>query len=85
MSRIVIIDGIEVVNVIEAESLEIAEELTGLTAVVSDTAGIGFTYDPETGEFTEPVIPEAPVLAESTVADPNSPIPTEEPAAPTEA
>lgn len=78
MSRIVIINNSEVVNVIEAESIEVAEEITGMTAMVNDVAGIGFIYNAETGEFTEPATPAPLPLAESTVADPNSPIPTEE-------
>lgn len=55
-----------VVNVIEADSIEIAQELTGLTAMVSDTAGIGYVLDGETGEFTapDPVVDDEPILAD---------------------
>lgn len=54
MARIAIINGSTVVNVIEMESAEKAQEFTGLLAVISETAGLGDTYDPETDEFTTP-------------------------------
>lgn len=43
-----------VTNVIIADSLEIAELVTGATCVKSDVAAIGAAYDEETGLFITP-------------------------------
>lgn len=53
---IVIKDG-TVVNAIIAETLEAAEEATGLTCS-PETANIGDVYDPETGEFITIYVPD---------------------------
>lgn len=52
-----ILEADKVVNVIVADSLEMAELVTGKTAVQSDIAGIGWTYNPETGAFSFPELP----------------------------
>jgi hypothetical protein len=63
MAQFAVISFDKVINSIVADSKETAEEITGLTCVVSSEAGIGWAYDDETGEFTEPVTEEteAPV------------------------
>lgn len=47
-----------VVNILIADSKETAEQITGLTCIPSNTAGIGWSYDDETGEFTAPALEE---------------------------
>lgn len=54
MYKFCIIDGEVVTDVILADSQELAEQLTGKPCVHSLDAGIGWAYDAETGEFTEP-------------------------------
>jgi hypothetical protein len=53
-----VLEGILIVNVIIAETKEIAEQVTGKTCVDLPplNAGIGWTY--ENGTFTAPVEPE---------------------------
>lgn len=45
-----------VTNVIVADTKEIAEQVCGTVAeyTLENPAGIGWTYDPETGTFTNP-------------------------------
>lgn len=55
--NIAIIENGIVVNTIICESIELAESITGLTAVEytdEDPAGIGWTYNSTTGEFRSP-------------------------------
>jgi glutamine amidotransferase-like uncharacterized protein len=55
------IDGLTVKNVLIADSLAIAEEVTGSTCVEyfeGTMVSPGYTYDSETGVFTAPVIIE---------------------------
>lgn len=81
MNRFLVIDGDMVVNSIVAESLEIAEQVTGATCVASEEASIGWIYDFETGNFTSPITVEvAEEIIEETLA---IEAPAEEPA-PTE-
>ena len=52
----VLIDNV-VSNIIVADSKEIAEEVTTRTCIEytdENPAGIGWTYDPETGKFSSP-------------------------------
>lgn len=55
MYKFAVIEQGIVQNIIVAESREIAEEVTGKTAVLAE-ANVGDFYDDETGEFTTPVI-----------------------------
>jgi hypothetical protein len=55
--NIAIIENGTVVNTIVCESIELAESITGLTAVeytVADPAGIGWTYNNTTKKFRLP-------------------------------
>lgn len=56
--RTAVIDGTQVVNVIEAES---GFELPGFLLVPTDTAGPGWSYDPVSGEFSPPPPQPEPV------------------------
>lgn len=56
--RYAIIDGTDVVNVIEAEP---GFELPGFLLVPTETAGPGWTYDPVSGEFSPPPPQPEPV------------------------
>lgn len=64
MPKFAIIDGNTVINVILAESQEIAEEVTGLKAIEHGEAVIGAIYDPETNSFS--------VISEPTAEEPAS-------------
>lgn len=60
MANFAVLDGINVINIIVAESKEIAEEVTGKTCIEytnENIAGVGFNYID--GQFIEPVIEEA--------------------------
>jgi len=62
MFKFAVLDGNKVTNIIWAESLEVAEEVTGTTCIQSWDASMFATYDAETGEFTayvEPAIEES--------------------------
>lgn len=54
MPRFVVIENNTVVNVIIAESNEDAVQLTGLTCIQSDNAGVAWVYDKETRALSEP-------------------------------
>jgi hypothetical protein len=78
MPRFVVIENNVVVNVIIAESNEDAVDLTGLTCIESDVAGISWTLDSATGTLSEPieleveenqVSPEPEVFIEETPAE----------------
>lgn len=61
MPRFAVLGGNTVSNIIIADSKEIAEQVTGVECVEythDAPAGIGWTYDPETGTFAAPVIEE---------------------------
>lgn len=88
MPRFGIIIGNTVVNVILADSKEMAEEITGLMAVYTEEAVVGSTYDAETGTFTPPppvelpyfdpetgeyIVPAAPEATLPPMAEPNVP------------
>lgn len=49
--KFAVIKNNTVTNVIIADSIEIAELVTGATCVKSDVATIGATYDQETNSF----------------------------------
>lgn len=57
MAKFAVIEGTDVVNIIEAENLSIAETITGKTCIefTSEPAGVGATYID--GKF----IPEKPI------------------------
>jgi hypothetical protein len=60
MANYAVINNEKVINVILADSKEIAEEVTGLTCIEyteENPAGIGWTYDGT--DFTAPVIEES--------------------------
>lgn len=68
MAQFAVIENGYVLNVILADSKEIAEEVTGLLCVEAGGGVIGATYNEETGEFIlpvfeEPLAPEEPVIA----------------------
>lgn len=51
--------GGEVSNLVVGESLEVVSELVGGAVEVTDLtgpAGMGWTWDPETGVFTQPTL-----------------------------
>ena len=51
--------GGEVSNLVVADSLEVVLELVGGAVEVTETTGpggIGYTWDPETGVFSAPVV-----------------------------
>jgi hypothetical protein len=57
MANFAVLGGASVINVIVADSIEIAEELTGAICVEytdANPAGIGWTYDAETQTFSAP-------------------------------
>jgi len=54
MSTFAVINSGQVVNIIVANSKEVAEEVTGMICVSSNSAGVGYTYDAETGIFSAP-------------------------------
>lgn len=56
--RTAVIDDTKVVNVIEADP---EFELPGFLLVPTDTAGPGWLYDPDSGEFSPPTEPELPL------------------------
>lgn len=56
--RTAVIDGTQVVNVIEADP---GFELPGFLLVPTDTAGPGWSYDPVSGEFSPPPPQPEPV------------------------
>jgi hypothetical protein len=61
MATFAIIQNNKVINVIDAPSLEVAQEATGQTCIEyidSNPAGIGWTY--ADGVFTAPVVEETP-------------------------
>jgi hypothetical protein len=67
MAHFAVVSDGSVINVIVADSREIAEEITNTTCIEYDgtnPAGIGWTYDAETQTFSaptqEPPIEEAP-------------------------
>lgn len=67
MARIAILNDInEVLNVIEAPSVEVAEAMFGTKCVVALEAGHGAVFDVETGEFITP----EPIVEEPTVDEP---------------
>ena len=53
MPRFAVLKNGVVDNVIVADSQELAEEVTGLTAVASEEANIGEIYNEEDGTFFE--------------------------------
>ena len=57
MAMFAVISGSTVTNVILADTKKIAEAVTGMTCIAAD-AGIGYSYDETTGEFTAPVVEE---------------------------
>lgn len=59
--RYAVIDGTQVVNIIEAEP---GFELPGFLLVPTETAGPGWAYDPVSGEFSPPPTPPEPVPEE---------------------
>lgn len=70
MARIAVLaSGNVVANVIEADSVEAAEEITGATCVISADARHGQVFDETTREFSDAV-----VVVEETPAE--TPAPT---------
>ncbi len=65
MPKFDIFENDVLVNIIEADSIEDAEMVTGLKAAYYSSAPLGSRLDPETGEFTPreepPVIPVDPM------------------------
>ena len=58
MAYYAVIQDNKVNNIIVADSKEIAETVTGFLCIEytdENPAGIGWTYDPETGRFVPPV------------------------------
>jgi hypothetical protein len=69
MATFAVIDNKVVINTIIADTLEIAEEVTGNICVeyTDDApAGIAWNYDPETQTFSPPIIVEESELEEPT-------------------
>ena len=60
MAVFAVIENNIVVNSIIADTVEIAEAVTGLTCIAT-AHPIGTSHDPETGIFTEPVAVEVAV------------------------
>ena len=69
MARIAIIEHGAVANVIEADSEELAAQLTGLLSIQSNEAAIGWFYNEENGEFSEPPVFEEPEVLPLIVAE----------------
>lgn len=78
MPRFAVLKNGVVDNVIMAETVELAEEATGLTAVASEVANIGEVYNEEDGTFFEmpapieiehPPVEEAPADADALPAN----------------
>lgn len=67
MPRYAVINNGVVVNVIMADSQEIAEEITEMTAIQSDIANIGEIHNEEDDTFF--IAPEPPVI-EIKIEDP---------------
>ena len=66
MANFAVITGTTVSNIIVADSLEIAEEVTGSVCVEytsENPAGIGWSYDQATGLFSAPIEP-TPIVEE---------------------
>lgn len=72
MAQFAVINGTRVLNIIVADSQEIAEEVTGLLCVETYEGAVGDEYDEETNQFIKPFIdvaadgplaPEEPVIA----------------------
>ena len=69
MANFAVITGTTVSNIIVADSLEIAEEVTGSVCVEytdENLAGIGWAYDSDTGTFIAPGITTPDVIEEPT-------------------
>lgn len=79
MYKFAVINGGVVINSILADSKELAEELSGHQCVHSLEAGIGWTYNAETNEFTAPELETAEEIIEEPLAidAPTEPVPTE--------
>ena len=54
MNRFVVVDDLVVVNLIIAESQEIAEQISGKDCIASESAGMGWVYDNSINEFIAP-------------------------------
>jgi hypothetical protein len=73
MPKFAVIDGSLVINSILADSLEIAEAVSGQRCIASEVAGTGWVYDEELNEFVEPeqvqaeVIPQEPLVPQATL------------------
>lgn len=69
MARIAIIENGIVSNVIEADSEQIAADLTGMLCVLATDAGIGWFYNEESNDFSAPPTPQEPEILPPIVAE----------------
>jgi phosphoenolpyruvate synthase/pyruvate phosphate dikinase len=69
MPKFAVIKDNLVVNVIIADTQEIAEAITNEFCINSETAGVGFTYDPEIGNFLELLVEAEETPAEEVPAE----------------
>ena len=56
MAKFAVLSGNIVSNIIIADSIEVAEQLTGSICIMSDTPSVGWSYNAQTEEFTAPAI-----------------------------
>lgn len=64
-----VIEGSTVTNIILANSVEIAEEVTGHKCIPAGDAQIGWVFDEETNELSAPVVIESVVIEVSDIPE----------------